>query len=281
MNSYYSILYASINPVIQDKVSIGLILTGENAVYFDYSKEKLSYLNRLFPKSAYNLLKDALKNIELIVGETQKNEKINDLGLSFKSLKDKMFSQQYVAYLSRYNQNLLRFSEPKHIDIEPTRAYFNTLFEKYIFKAHHEEKKKGIDINSIVKNKLFPRINERVNINKELTIEDIDTLVMPVNIDFIGKNGNPVAGKTINFESRNYDLKAHFNDIISLIQAFDVKNEQGKYYVIGNEPENTNSEQHKLWNHVRGLNYLDFVPINEIEKIAEYIENEDIHPWFD
>ncbi len=281
MNSYYSILYASINPVIQDKVSIGLILTGENAVYFDYSKEKLSYLNRLFPKSAYNLLKDALKNIELIVGETQKNEKINDLGLSFKSLKDKMFSQQYVAYLSRYNQNLLRFSEPKHIDIEPTREYFNTLFEKYIFKAHHEEKKKGIDINSIVKNKLFPRINERVNINKELTIEDIDTLVMPVNIDFIGKNGNPVAGKTINFESRNYDLKAHFNDIISLIQAFDVKNEQGKYYVIGNEPENTNSEQHKLWNHVRGLNYLDFVPINEIEKIAEYIENEDIHPWFD
>ena len=280
MKSFYTILYATINPVIQEQIGIGLILTGKDAVYFNYSPDKLRHIKSFYPNSAYQLLKDSLKNIQNTVKQTIEKKEVDALNLKIEGLKDKVFTQEYIDYLARYNKNLLTFSRPKQIDIEPNEHYFNKLFEKYIFKTEKEEKKQETrKINEVMQKNLYPKIKKRVNWDKELRREDIDTLFMPVHVDLIGKNHRAVVGKSIDFHIGNYYLEASLGHYTTLIKAFDVKKEPGKYYVIGDEPDKKYEKQHKTWNEIRSLDYMELVPLNETDRIAEYIEEENVQPF--
>ena len=279
MKAFYTILYATLNPVIREQIGVGLMLTGENNVFFAYSQTKLSHVNAFLPKHANQLLKDALKNIRFTVERTRKQKELGGLDLNEKGLKERIFTEQYIDYLSRYNKNLLSFSSPVQIDIKPDEDNFKVLFEKFIYKepSFGKSLKKSIYIN--VEEKLYPRIKGKVNLDTDLTIQDIDTLAIPVQVNFIGKNEQPVAGKTIDFQTGNYYLEANFGHFISLIKAFDDKNKKGKYYIIGDEPAKKYEKQHNLWKHIRGLHYMDLVPSNETDQIAEYIENHHVQPY--
>src|SRR6056297_782241 len=118
MKAFYTILYATLNPVIREQIGVGLILTGENEVFFDYSQKKLSHLNAFMPKHANQLLKDALKNIRYTVDKTKEQKELDELDLDINGLKERVFTEQYLDYLSRYNKNLLSFSSPVQIDIK-------------------------------------------------------------------------------------------------------------------------------------------------------------------
>jgi|SRR6056297_1538057 len=279
MKSFYAILYATINPVIQEQIGIGLILTGKDAVYFNYSPDKLRHIKSFYPNSAYQLLKDSLKNIQNTVNQTIEKKEVDALNLKVEGLKDKVFTQEYIDYLARYNKNLLTFSRPKQIDIEPNEHYFNKLFEKYIFKTEKEEIIKEIRITDVVRKNLYPKIEKRVNLDKELSKNEIDTLWMPVNVNFIGQNDDAVIGKAIDFQKRNYTIEAELGHLAALIKAFDDKKKHAKYYVMADEPDKKLDKQHILWKDIAKTNYIDMVPTNEIDKIAEYIEEKDVQPF--
>lgn len=279
MKTYYTILYATLNPVIGEQIGVGLMLTGEDNIFFDYSQTKLSYLNALLPKHANQLLKDALKNIRYTVDKTREQKELNGLDLDIKGLKERVFTEQYIDYLSRYNKNLLSFSSPVQIDIKPSEENFNVLFEKYIYKETTSVKSIKKSIYTNVEERLYPRIRGKVNLDADLSIQDIDTLAIPVQVNFIGKNEQPVAGKAIDFQSGNYHLEAKFGHFVSLIKAFDDRKEKGKYYVIGNEPEKKYEKQHNLWKHIQKLHYLELISSNETDQIAEYIEKHDVRPY--
>ena len=279
MKSFYTILYATINPVIQEQIGIGLILTGKDTVYFNYSTDKLSHITSFYPNSAYQLLKDSLKNIQNTVNQTIEKKEVDALNLKVEGLKDKVFTQEYIDYLARYNKNLLTFSRPKQIDIEPNEHYFNKLFEKYIFKTEKEEIIKEIRITDVVRKNLYPKIEKRVNLDKELSKNEIDTLWMPVNVNFIGQNDDAVIGKAIDFQKRNYTIEAELGHLAALIKAFDDKKKHAKYYVMADEPDKKLDKQHILWKDIAKTNYIDMVPTNEIDKIAEYIEEKDVQPF--
>lgn len=279
MKSFYSILYATINPTIKEQISIGLILTGEEKVFFNFSSKKLSYLRNFIPKAAHQLLRDSLKNIQNTVEQTNVKREIGPLEIKVEGLKERIFTQQYIEYLSKYNQNLLSFSSPKQIDIEANDTYFNRLFEKYIYKLSTEVKRKEEHIIDIVRSDLYPKIEKRVNLDKELSRNEIDTLWMPVNVNFIGQNGEAVIGKAIEFQKQSYALEAELGHLAALMKAFDDKKLHSKYYVIGNEPDKKLEKQHILWKDILETNYMDVVPSDEIGKIAEYIEEKNVQPF--
>ncbi|MBS3777177.1 MAG: hypothetical protein KGY70_18420 [Bacteroidales bacterium] len=279
MKAFYSILYATLNPAIREQIGVGLILTGENNVIFDYSRTKLSHINAFLPKSASRLLKDNLKNIQHTIDRTIDKNQQNEMDISINGLKERVFTQQYIDYLSRYNKNLLSFSSPVQIDLEPSDENFRTLFDKYIFKESSEKRVVKESINTVIQTRLYPKIKGKVNLDADLNIQDLDTLAMPVHVNFIGKNGQPVVGKAIDFQSRNYDLLANFYDLISLIKAFDEKNTKGKYFVIGDEPDKKSDVHHNLWKHISELKYMDLIPSSEMDQIAEFIEKENVQPF--
>jgi hypothetical protein len=117
VKSYYSILFATIRPEIDEKISIGLLFWNDRNEYFDYSKTKLNSISKLMSDKSFVLLNDTIKNIET----------------SFvKKTDSKKFSTDYVKYLSKYNNNILRYTTPKPIDFELNQINFKKLFSEYI-----------------------------------------------------------------------------------------------------------------------------------------------------
>lgn len=279
MKSFYTILYAILNPVIQEQISIGLMLIGNEKVRFNYSGEKLRHIKKFYPVPAYQLLKDSLRNIQNTVDQTDKKE--NDtLNLKVEGLKDRIFTQEYIDYLSRYNKNLLSFSKPKQIDIEASEYHFNQLFEKFIFKLSKETTNQEARISDVLKLQLYPKIEKRVNLDQELSKKEIDTLWMPVTVNFIGQNDHAVIGKAIDFQKRNYTIEAELGHLAALIKAFDDKKRYAKYYIVGDEPDRKLEKQHILWKDIAETKYMDLVPSNDIDRIAEYIEENKVQPFF-
>jgi hypothetical protein len=57
MKTFYSILYCTIRPNLDEKVSIGFFMGNEEGCRFEYSTEKLAVIRDLFSESAYNSVK--------------------------------------------------------------------------------------------------------------------------------------------------------------------------------------------------------------------------------
>lgn len=216
----------------------------------------------------YLIVKSYLRSIERDIN----NEKGQEEQLFFgQTLKSSWVNEGYINYLSRYSNNIIQFSIPKVIDVELNDANFKRVFEKYIFKYGGEHDLiSEVDVYGRVQQELFPKIKDRVNLNRTLTSHDFGNLFTPIEIDFIGINGMPVAGQTID---------AHF---VSLTKAIELEgNQRGKYYVLGREPQHTTDQKnHQLWEHIRDSNFLDFVDVDEVGIVEEYIEKNDVRPFF-
>ena len=119
MDTFYTISFVSIRPVIKEQISLGLIVANGRDIQFEYSKSKLKALNKLMSHNIVDFIRLYLKAMKKVV-------------LKFD---DPIFSKyDYYNRLSNYNNNLLIFSKPKNVDIELTDYNFKRLFELYIFK---------------------------------------------------------------------------------------------------------------------------------------------------
>ena len=107
-------------------------------------------------------------------------------------------------------------------------------------------------------------------------------LILPVKVNFIGQNEVPVAGKTIFFNKRSYNLNNDIAVFINLIRSFEANDvRKGKYFMIGDEPLSKGDSRHKIWEQIRKNNYIDLVPLNEVNKITEYMNEHDVRPFME
>jgi hypothetical protein len=272
MRTFYSLLQVPLRPAGQEQLNIGLLLVGDHGILFSYSEPKLNALKNLIPSTAFNLLRSYLISLK-----TKINEDSSLIKTQFSNL-------EFLNYLSNYNNNLLTFSKPSALDIEPTKETFKRLFEKFVFEPSLEVElsvlAEPLPIYSQVQTKLFPKIEGKVNIDKKVTSHDLKTLIAPVKVDFIGKNQVPVAGVSVDFTKSENTLVNSLSKFVSLIHALDKDNLQGgKYFVLGKEP-NQNSIQHKRWEDMRDTGFVEFIDIDEIETVASYIDEHHVKPLF-
>ena len=214
----------------------------------------------------------------------RKNNKLKSDKLFIKrDFKSDWINESYLVYLSRYSNNIIQFSEPKTIDVDLNDNTFKRIFEKYIFKFSEDANvQPEFNVHSIVKKQLFPKIQKRVNIEKTLTSDDFENLFAPIDIDFIGVNGIPVAGQTIDFEKSHYYLENDVTRFVSLTKAIELEGDsRGKYFVLGREPQKRVNKNHLLWEHIRDTEFLEFVDISEVGIIEDYIQKNNVRPFFD
>lgn len=131
MATKYSILSALIRPQIGEKISIGLLLTDDTGhAFFSYSKDKLAAAKHLMSDAAVLLLKDGVRNIATAARQEARSSTgqptLENLGMQ------SLFSDSYIAYLSRYNNSILQFSAPKDIDVAASQLSFQQLYELYV-----------------------------------------------------------------------------------------------------------------------------------------------------
>lgn len=282
MKAFYSILYAMINSFTGDKVSIGLLMFGERKVYFDYSNEKLRIIKDLYPGAAAGLLSDSLKNIDNTVTKHNTGKAADELDMNIEKITEHVFTQRYIDYLATYCQNLLTFSRSTPIDVEASSDIFDKIFRKFV--GYLPEKQKQVHrepaLYKQVRDTLYPKIKTRVNVDIDLTHNEIKNLPYKVKANFIGQNGFPVAGKILDLNQNYETSKIHFGDFASLMKALDQEYDKGKYFVISQEPHR-NSKNHELWKHIREIGFYEYVEASETGKVEEYLKQNDVQPKFE
>jgi len=106
MNSFYIQLY--INPLgLSDRIAVGLFLSVDHHVQFDYSERKWSVASKLLPESARSNLERFLKDLK---NQVESSAAVRSQGEVFDIPK---FSPDYFDYLSGYANNLVTYSDPK------------------------------------------------------------------------------------------------------------------------------------------------------------------------
>lgn len=280
METIYSIVYITLNTTLDERISIGVIMTNGLEYYFNYSSEKLLAVKNILDDAKYTVIKNYLKSIEKEIGFDKATE--NQL-LYQDTYKTAWVTEEYLSYLSNYSNNIIHFSTPKKIDIDLNSLNYKKIFEKYVFKIFDKKNESEvIDVHAIVKRNLFPKIASNVNLEKIITSSDLDNLFAPIEVDFIGINGIPVAGQTIDFQKTSYYLENDVARFISLTKAIELQGKpKGQYYILGREPQKSTNKNYQLWEQIRGSNFLDFVDIDEVEQVEAYIAQNNVRPFFE
>ncbi len=271
MRSFYSILQVPIRPAGQEQLNIGLLFAGEEGSYFRFSNRKLDFVKKLIPAGSHNLLRSYLFGLAETINRGQ------DVLLG------KLKNEEFISYLANYNSNLLTFSKPVPIELDVNEKNYQLLFEKFVFTFEEEKKavpQKVMNLHQQLTLELYPRIKERVNVDQILTAKEIPTLLVPsVKVNFIGQNAVPVAGHGVDFTKSPDHISGSLSHFISLIKSFELSHKEGKYYVIGKEPDPREQKQHDSWEHIRNSGLIEFVDVSETDKITDYIHQHHVRPF--
>ncbi len=280
MKTFFSIIYLPLNSNLQEKISIGLVMSNGEKSIFKVSNPKLHVIKGLISSNRFSILKNYFNNI---MNEVE--PKVDEFRLNIKSdISNNWLNQSYFSYLNRYSNNLVIYSEPRNIDADVNLESFKAIFNKYVFEYDEEiNTVKNEDILSKVKSRLFIKIEDRVNLNVTVSSNDFNELLTPVDVNFIGKNGVVVAGQTIDFMKRLYNLENDLTRYISFTKAVDYSSaNKGKYFLVGQEPSKIeNPTNHRTWKHVRESHLVEYVDLSETEKIKDYIVSKGVTPYFE
>ncbi len=273
MNTFFSILSASIRPESGEKIALGLLFSDGVSSIFNYSHHKLGVTRSLVGDNQIKFIRKYLSSIQKTLVKIDPNTP--QASIEFADIdKNLVINEPYIDYLSVYNQNVLVFSKPVRIDLQVTRQNYDRLFEKYIDpeKAPPQRSTKSI---AKIKDAFLPTVAEFFTEEKEITEKEYPLLVMPVKIDLFGKNKRPVFAQFIDLEREIRFIKNDYFDLTQLKTIFN----NGYGFLVTAEPNKQKFfPQHDIWNHLKTLSNFDFTDISEVEKIKHYAETHEIRP---
>lgn len=275
MNTFYSILYCSIRPNIDERVSIGLFMADSNTCYFSFSAEKLHAVKQLISEEAFGLMRTSLKSLSKISAECRDDNFIQS------HRGHNILRESYFNYLSNYSNNLITYSPPSNLDMELSQVVFDKLFVKFVHSLTPSVKEPVKPVER-AKRILQSSISGHVNFDVELKKDDVPGLVVPAKVWFIGKNEVEVTGEAKDFSGPLHLLQPQINAHLFLIEKIkDTKNgRNGHFFFVGDEPSKNLPDNHKLWKALRDDRTLDLVPTNELQRIEEYMQFHGVEPLF-
>jgi hypothetical protein len=282
MATFYSIVYANIRPSVDERVSIALLLRNENEIIFKHAPKKMDFLRHILSPEAFSLLQTCVKNLDQYIANPEEVNKKYGYNMAIEPFNQRFLEKSYVAYLSKYSNNLLSFSAPTAIDVAVNDHIFTKLFQKYVHTDWSDRiRQQRSSVFKQVEEELYPKINTHVNINQTLTTDLFPGLLKSTRVDFIGQNDKAVIGQVIDFSNKSeFVLESYINRLYGIDKAFEAKGYQhSKYFIIGQEPPQSLKEQHNFWNQVRQASLFQVVPVDETELIDKYMDEHDVKPF--
>jgi hypothetical protein len=131
MKTFFSILSVPIRQESDEKIAVALLLSDGVISKFDYSLNKLKVVKELVKESRYKFIKNYLKSIEKINFRIEKNEGELNFPENM-AIQQSAVNEQYIGYLSDYDNNVITFRKPVKIDLDVNDVNFERLFEKYV-----------------------------------------------------------------------------------------------------------------------------------------------------
>lgn len=285
MSTYYSIIFVTLKPATMERLSIGLLLFDKQNVYYKFSNSKLGVIKSLLGKDAHKSVSDTLKTIGFKSYEDNSNISHTR---GFKLLKnvevDISFTNTYVNYLSRYKNNLINYSEPKEIDIAVNDVNLLKLFKNYIGDIISEEKvsvlNEELDPLRVFKQSFDLKVHNHFLEGRTITNIDVPNLLVPVQIDLVGRNGIDVFVQTIDTHSQPSTIIKDISTFYLLKETYRKNNQPIKDFLLSKEPPQNMKKQHDLWMNIRKSNEFNYVDLSEAQVIIDYAEEHDVKPFF-
>ena len=270
--SQYSVLYVRPANSADDKFAVGLAFTDSQESIFKISLEKLKVIKPLFSDDAYSLVSDTLINYT-----TKLNNSSSDL-FTEKSKGSQI--NNFYSYMSDYANNHILFSKPIQLSLPVSDEIFDKLFREYVLL--NLAPSKPVQKNSFVqefKKQSLPKIKIHVNINYQVDSSIFTNVLIPFEVDFIGKNGIHVLGEAISFDKQIHHLHNDLAKYLHIVDSISDQEKDGKFYLIGQEPNKAIAhKQHDIWNSVRDLSTLDYVEYKDFDRVESYLSDKGVKP---
>lgn len=276
METFYTIIKIAPNTIAGDSLSIGLLLRDGNRFWLHFSPEKKTIARQLLGSKG-DIVDFTVKQIQQKVHET--NELLKTEANSLFGITQLLTSDRF-NYISTYSNGIIRFTEPAFLNDKINEEKFVKLFQLLIDKTYQKEKPE-VDLReekfkTTVQNKLIKRVQNKVHTNLELTPEKLPGLYFNFNIECLGKNGAFVGAKVIPFNKRNETIDKELSHYLGLITTLGLKyaerKGQDKFYIIGDEPTDINSREHRTWENIKNNPAVTLLYAEESDKVAEDIE---------
>ena len=286
METFYSVVSISPNPNAGDSLSIGLIAMSNHSFWVRFSDRKIKAVRRLT-----QLPNDLLGWVITQIESTFEGDKrpVFTKGMPNLELElESPYTQDYFAYLNTYTNGLLRFGEPKKLNVKLDKEGFSKLFK--VFVDPHEEATTGSEValdaqirqknkerfKLTVREKLIDPLRDQVNTNFDIS-DAKKTLNIPVffnlKLDCFGKNGKFLAAKAFDFQEVGYETLnmhvSHYSYLIAHLNS--MVNKQNLYYCIADEPE-VGTDKHRMWVALKDSKLFDVVPLEETDKVTQIIQ---------
>lgn len=277
MENYYSLIKISPSPIIDDEITIGIIMQGDNNIFVEFSKKRKSIASSL------------LKNSKIIdVFANQIIKKVQFINKE-KTAKTDLFkftsflSKDYMQNLNISHNGLLRFTKPSFINLPCNETNFKNLFIKLVDSEYPSITLKKSNFKSKIEKGLIAKVETRMHTHYKFEKNGPLNLYFNFNIDAIGKNGSIYALKAIDFSESTIDTVDknifHYSLVKEqLINKFG--NNSNKFILIADEPSAINSDQHRAWEFQMNKNIFDFKNSDEVPAIVAEIEDSNIKKFF-
>lgn len=276
METFYTIIKIASNTIAGDSLSIGLLLRDGNHFWLHFSPEKKTIARQLLGSKG-DIVDFTVKQIQQKVdeaNETLKSEQNSLFGIT------QLLTSDRFNHLSTYSNGVIRFTEPAYLNDTITDEKFVKLFQLLIDKTYQKEKQevdpKETKFKATVERKLIKRVQNKVHTNLELTPEKLPGLFFNFNIECLGKNGAFVGAKAIPFNKKNETIDKELSHYLGLISTLNLKfpNRRGedKFYIIGDEPSDVNSREHRTWENIKNNPVVKLLYAEEADVVAEDIE---------
>ncbi len=143
-------------------------------------------------------------------------------------------------------------------------------------KEKPEVDPKETKFHSIIQNKLIKRVQNKVHTNLELTPEKLPGLYFNFNIDCIGLNGDLISAKAIPFHKKYETIDreiSHYFGVMSILKKlYTPLKPVDKFYIIGDEPSDVNSKEHRTWENIKKNSAVSLLYAEQADIVAEEIE---------
>jgi hypothetical protein len=248
-----------LNHFTDDTVTVGLLAFNESVRFYDFSYDKLGIAKSILDRNSGSYLENALKSMKAIfLEENNKNE------IAFPN---KILSEKYIDYLSKYSNGIVKIGEPKGFALDLNEESFLKAFKAFVGSvpgkiSPHVPSSLRNEMRNLLKNEAFNKVDVLYNIKPSI----ISGIYASHKLDFIGINGSPYAGLAVDFTKDESEVDKTILTFRSIAiglasKAKDHGMKSGKYDLYFNEPDS--KENKKLLDMVRkdsakGFELVDF-----------------------
>lgn len=270
MQSFYSIISISPNPVSNDQVAIGLVAGADDRLTYRFAEWKIARLRGLLQISPLNL-KSLLSQI------ATRLEVTNDGSL----LSPTSIHSDYFHYLNQYSHGLIRFSTPVHLPAPVSEQDFLSLYRMFVdhgaslpVTAITEPEPKAA-FKSKIRSTLVLPLKDKVHTEFKLSGKLLPGIYFDLEVDCIGQNGKIYAAKSLDLNNVGFATNdkhlTHFNTVMNVLSMKFPTGEKNAYFVIADEPIQIDSQAHQQWKAMRKMSWLKLVPSKNASEVSDLI----------